>query len=543
MYDIVILNGRVVDGTGNPWFYADIAVTKGRIMAVGRLKNFRAKKVLDASGLFVTPGFIDIHSHSDLEPMVNYKCESKVRQGVTTEVVGNCGDSAAPVLGQAYEEQRRSARDLYGIDAGWNTVAEYLEALERARPSINYAMLAGHGTIRKSVMGYERRQPTPEEMRRMKVLLKEAMEQGAFGLSTGLIYPPGSFAETGEIVELCRVAAENGGIYATHMRDEGERLEEAVEEAIAIGEKAGIPVEISHHKACGMSYFGKVERTLLMIKEARERSIDVTCDVYPYMATATGLTSIVPDWAHEGGIEKLIHRLQDKILRERIKKEADPIQKALSGYENVYITYVATEANRRFQGKSLEEVGAILNKNPLDAALDLIVEERGQVGMIRFAMDEEDVKKVLTSPFSMIGSDGSALAPYGILSGSHPHPRNYGTFPRVLARYVREQGILTLEEAVRKMTSFPARRLGLWDRGIIMEGMAADIVIFDLDKVKDMATYENPKTYPKGIVHVIVNGVPVISEGKHTGARPGRVLRNGLWRKKIINTKYEKELG
>ncbi len=524
LYDLLIINGKIVDGTSNPWFYGDIAVKDGKIVEVGFLKERKAKRVIDATGLFVCPGFIDIHSHSDLEPMANYRCESKVRQGVTTEVVGNCGDSAAPAFGQAYEDQRKASEE-YGLKLTWQTVKEYLDALQNSKPSINYVTLVGHGTIRKSVMGYENRKPTIDELEKMKELVKQAMEEGAFGISTGLIYPPGSFAEMEEIIELCKVVANYQGYYATHMRNEGDRLEQSMTEAIEIGRQAKISVQISHHKAFGKQNYGKVEKTLRMIEEARKNGIDVACDLYPYTATATSLASILPNWAHEGGKEKMLERLRDKKIRAKIAQEVDPVQRRISGYENLFISYVSTDANRLCEGKSVQQIADQLIKEPIDVILDLIIEEKAHVGMIRFAMDEEDVKKVISSPYSMIGSDGSALAPYGILSKGHPHPRNYGTFPRVLARYVRDLGLIRLEEAIRKMTSFPAQRLGLTDRGLIKPNMAADIVAFDFDKVKDTATYEEPKRYPEGIEYVIVNGVITVENGEHTNSRAGKVLR------------------
>ncbi|MGB9821317.1 MAG: N-acyl-D-amino-acid deacylase family protein [Pseudothermotoga sp.] len=525
MYDLLILNAMIIDGTSSPWFYGDIGINAGKISAIGNLKRRKARKTIDAKGLFVAPGFIDIHSHSDFHALVDYKCESKVRQGVTTEIIGNCGYSLAPLLGEALHESRRSHFEQYGVEAGWQSVEEYLQVLEKSQPSINYATLVGHGTIRKSVMGYEKREPTKDELSQMKKLLDQAMRDGAFGMSTGLIYSPGSFAKTDEIVELCKVVARRNGIYTTHMRSESEHLQEAVQESIEIGERSKVPVQISHHKACGRKYFGKVDKTLQMIEQARLKGIDVTCDVYPYTATATDLDAILPDWVHEGGIPRLIERLKDKSVREKIKEQIDPVQKAMSGYENLYVTYTFTEKNKQFQGKSIAEISKILNKDPLDTAFDLIVEERSKVGMMRFAMDEKDVQKVISSPFSMIGSDGSALSIDGVLSHGHPHPRNFGTFPRVIARYVKELKTISLEQAIYKMTCFPARRIGLLDRGIIRPNMAADLVVFDFDKIKDLATYEEPKKYPQGIIHVIVNGEPVIFECEHTQARPGRVFR------------------
>nr|WP_041075423.1 D-aminoacylase [Thermotoga caldifontis] len=525
VYDVLVVNGMVVDGTRNPWFYADLAIENGKIVEVGKLGRRKAKIVINAKGMFVCPGFIDIHSHSDFSAFVNPFCESKLRQGVTTELVGNCGYSLAPLLGDALEETKQYYRDMYGVEAGWQTVQDYLNALQDAKPAINYATLVGHGTVRKSVMGYENRKPTPEEMKKMKKLVAESMRQGAFGMSTGLIYPPGSFADIDEIVELCEVVHRYNGFYATHMRSESARLIESVQETIGIGKKSKVSVQISHHKACGEKYFGKVKETLRMIEQARVEGYDVTCDVYPYTATSTDLDAILPDWVHEGGLEKMLERLRDAKIRERIKQQIDPVQKAMGGYDKIHISYVFSEKNKPFQGKILSEIAKVLNKDPLETAFDLILEERGRVGMIRFAMDEEDVKLVIKSPYSMIGSDGSALSVSGPLSHGHPHPRNFGTFVRVLARYVREQKLLSVEEAVWKMTGFPARKIGLFDRGILRPKMVADIVVFDLEKVQELATFEDPKRYPEGIVHVLVNGVVVLRDGQFTGERPGKVLR------------------
>lgn len=525
MYDVLIFNGMIVDGTNSPWFRADLAIENGKIVEIGKLTRRKAKMIIDAKHMFVCPGFIDIHSHSDFSAFLNPFCESKLRQGVTTELVGNCGYSLAPLLGSALEETRNYYKEMYSSEAGWRNVAEYLDALQRAKPAINYATLVGHGTIRKSVMGYEKREPTIEELKRMKRLVAESLRQGAFGLSTGLIYPPGSFASTNEIVELCKVVAKHNGFYATHMRSESAKLVESVAETIEIGKKSGVSVQISHHKACGEKHFGKVKETLKMIEQARNEGYDVTCDVYPYTATSTDLDAILPDWVHEGGTEKMLERLRDPKIREKIKQQIDPVQRAMGGYDKIYITYVVSEKNKPFQGKNLEEIARNQNKDPLEAAFDLILEERGRVGMMRFAMDEEDVKLVIKSPYSMIGSDGSALSTEGILSRGHPHPRNFATFVRVLARYVKELKLLSVEEAVWKMTSFPARKIGLFDRGILRPKMAADIVVFDLDQVQEVSTFEDPKKYPKGIVHVLVNGVIVMRDGELTGARPGIVLR------------------
>ncbi|MCL4424581.1 MAG: D-aminoacylase [Firmicutes bacterium] len=525
MFDLLIKGGRLVDGTGNPWVTGDLGIKAGRIAALGRLEKAPAARVIDASELVVSPGFIDIHSHSDTELLVNPRAESKIRQGVTTEVTGNCGFSLAP-LGPEGLERVRAELEGYGLELTWETMGGYLAALEQRGIALNVAALLGHGTVRRSVMGYERRRPTTVERQRMQEMVAQAMAEGAFGISTGLIYPPGSFSETEELVELSRVVAEKGGFYASHLRDEGDRLLEAVTEALEIGRRAGIPVELSHHKAVGQANWGKVKDSLRMIDEARAGGLDVTADQYPYVATATGLGSIVPDWAHEGGGKRLLERLQHEDTRRRLAAEVEAVQVRKGGWDKILVPSVKTEKNRRFIGLDLAEIARRRGQVPVEAAFDLLMEEELEVGMIRFGMSEEDVKEVLSHPAVAVGSDGSALAPYGRLGEGKPHPRNYGTFPRVLGKYVREEGVISLEEAVRKMTSLPARRLGLWERGLLRPGFWADITLFEPGAVADRATFADPHQYPAGIPYVLVNGEVVIEKGEHTGALPGRALRH-----------------
>jgi len=526
LLNVIIKNGRLVDGTGNPWFEADIGIKNGKVLEIGDLGSEDASRVINAKGLVVSPGFIDIHSHSEYSLLANSKAESKIRQGVTTEVNGNCGDSPAPIEGMTAEAAEEAKE--YNLDVDWSTLDEYLDRLENQGIALNAAQLIGHGTIRTAVMRYENRPPTPEELTRMKELVAQAMEDGAFGMSTGLFYLPGCFADTEEVIALCKIVAKYGGIYTSHIRGEGDPLIEAVAEAIEIGEKANIPVEISHHKACGIENWGKVKKTLRMMQEARSRDMDVTCDVYPYTACGTDLVSMIPNWAHEGGIGKLRERLNDLRIRERIKKE---MLKGLSGWESSVkqsgwrkIRVIGWKEHKEFEGKTIAEIAELKGVDPFDLTFNLIMKKENPE-LIELAMREEDVCTVINHPLSMVGSDGWALAPHGVLGESKTHPRSYGTYPRILGKYVREEEVLSIEDAIRKMTSLPAQKLGLRDRGILRKEMWADVVVFDPSRVVDEATYEDPHRYPEGIDYVLVNGNMVVDKGKHTGTLPGKVLR------------------
>ncbi len=529
MFDILIKNGFIIDGSGNPWFKADIAIEEGKICKIGRISISEADEIIDASGLIVAPGFIDMHSHSDFFLLINPRSESKIRQGITTEVIGNCGFSIAPLKPDKIEIMKKEIGVLADeVTWDWSTFKEYINKLTRQGSSVNVAPLVGHGTLRLNVMEYENRDPTKDELDEMKALLAESLEAGAFGMSTGLIYAPGSYAKTEEIIELARVASEYGGIYTSHIRNESDKLLEAVKEAIKIGKNANIPVEISHMKSAGKQNWGKVKEALRLLKLAREESIEVTCDFYPYTAGSTGLAACLPPWVHEGGIEEMLKKLQDPALREKIKKD---IEEGIEGWENlaksagwdrIVISYC--ERNKEYEGLSISEIAKIRGTNPFDAMFDLLIEEEAVVGIILHMMSEDDMKYVMKHPLSMVGTDGEGYAPYGPLARGKPHPRNYGTFPRILGKYVKEEKVLTLQDAIRKMTSMPAQKLGLLDRGLIREGFWADIVIFDPLKISDKATFSNPHQYPTGIEYVIVNGVKVIEKGKHTGELPGKVL-------------------
>ena len=527
-FDVIIKNGRVVDGAGNPWFRADVGIEDGKIAEINSLIEGDGDKVIDASGLVVSPGFIDIHTHSEITLLINPTGDSHIMQGVTTNLAGNCGGSAAPVspyMRVRYEEALRRNN----LELDWTTMGEFLERVEKRSISLNMGTLVGNATVRMAVMGMEKREPTPKELNEMKRLVAEAMEDGAFGLSTGLFYAPSGYAGTDEVVELAKVASKYGGIYATHIRGEGDPLLDATREAIEIGERAGIPVEIVHHKAMGMKNWGKVKETLRMMEEAWKRGVEVNCDVYAWRAGATSLTASLPHWVHEGGFLKLLDRLKDSETRQRIKKdmkEGTPDWESVVheiGWENVMIS--GCPKHREYEGRMVGDLASAKAVDPYDFAFDLLIEEGGQVGMIIFGMTEEDVTTVIKSRFSMIGSDSSPIAPTGTVGEGKPHPRAYGNFVKVLGEYVRERRVLTLEQAVRKMSFFPAQKLGLLDRGILKEGAWADVVVFDPETVASRATYTDPHHFPVGVNWVIVNGVVTVEEGRHTRARAGKILR------------------
>lgn len=527
MLDILIKNGLVVDGTGKGAFRADVGIAAGRIAVVAERFEQEANRTMDAQGLHLAPGFIDPHTHSDLTLLVNPRAESKIHQGVTTEVIGNCGSSPAPLLGAAVEEARAEAKVL-GLDVTWATVNEYLERLCQPGTAVNVVPLAGHNTVRGAILGFDDVQPTPEQQAQMERLVAEAMEQGARGLSSGLFYPPGFYARTEEVIGLARVAARYGGIYATHVRSETNRLLEAVAEAIKIGKHAEIQVEISHVKLEGYRNWKGVDQLLAMLEEGDSRGVRVGCDQYPYTAGASWLAYILPYWAQAGGTKAVAERLHTPEVRAGVRKDWEENRAewedrgGMHGWADLLITDCAPRPE--VQGKNIAEIAADGGKDPLEAVFDLIVVSGGQVECVCFGQLEDNVRVLMRHPLVVVGSDGDALAPYGDLARSKPHPRSYGTFPRVLGHYVREEKVLSLEEAVKKMTSVTAERFGLTDRGVIREGAWADLVLFDAQTVADRATYTDPHQYPVGISYVMVNGVVVIEQGEHTGALPGQVL-------------------
>ncbi len=538
-YDLVIKGGKVVDGTGNPWYRGDVAISNGKIAVVGKLGDVKAGKFIDAGGLLVAPGFIDAHSHSDGKVLVYPQMESTLAQGITTVVAGQCGESPAPLnpeMRGLFEEQASKYMPP-GVEykITWTTFDEYLKEVEKVGVAANIAHHVGHGTIRTAAMGFEDRQPSEEELEEMRGLTEEAMEAGAYGLSTGLIYPTGMFAKTDEIVELAKVAARFGGVYDSHIRGEGATLLKALAEAIEIGERAGLPIHISHHKAAGRSAWGQSIKTLRMMEEARKRGVDVTFDQYPYRAGSTSLVTLLPPWAHDCGNEKLLERLRAPEDRERMRRE---IETGLLGWENfagnlgwenITVTFVGSEKNKQVEGKNIVEIKEMRgDPDEFTALYRLLLEEEGTAQMVIFAMQEDDVRRIMQHPLGMVGTDSSSIAFTGPFAMGKPHPRTFGTYPRILGRYVREEGVLRLEEAVRKMSSLPAQRFGILYRGFIKPGMWADVTIFDPDIVIDRATYQNPQQPPEGIPYVIVNGVVAVDNGRCTGELVGKVLRKKL---------------
>jgi N-acyl-D-amino-acid deacylase len=524
--DLKIHGATLVDGTGAPASRADVGIAGDRIAAVGDLGQEPAAATVSAGGLVLAPGFIDMHSHSDWRLFANRRAESKVRQGVTTEVVGNCGFSPAPVVGARAEEMRGFALYLSReMDFSWRAMRDYLRRYEEGGVAVNVVQLVGHGTLRLAAMGFARRAPDAGELALMERLAEQAIAGGAWGLSTGLIYAPGSYARTEEIVPIARGVAAAGGFYASHIRGEGPTLLEAVAEAIRIGREGGCPVQVSHVKAAGRPSWGKVREALALIDSARAEGLDVMGDVYPYVASSTTLRTLLPDWVLEGGIALMVERLGDPGVRARIRQELQgKAAHLLRGLEWGDIMVASAPSRPDAEGRRLSEIARAWGADPLDAACDLIVSEAGKASVILFQLEEGDLRRAVVHPQVMIGSDGSALAATGELAVGKPHPRSYGTFPRVLGRYAREEGVLSLEQAVHKMTGLPARRLGLDDRGVVRVGARADLVAFDPARVLDVATFEDPHRYPVGIPHVWVNGRQVIRDGEHTGALPGRVL-------------------
>jgi N-acyl-D-amino-acid deacylase len=528
-YDVLFRDGRIVDGTGSPWFRGDLAVEDGRIAAVGAVgSDADADEEVPLDGSAIAPGFIDIHTHSDFTLPANRDAHSKIRQGVTLEVVGNCGTSAAPRYGAAARgvEEWFESNGLGGaVDpTAWESMRDYLDHLD-GDVSLNVASLVGHGNVRAAVVGYDDRAPTADELDEMCDLVAESMADGAVGLSTGLFYPPGSFAETDEVVALARIAADHDGFYATHMRSESDGLIDSVEETIEIGRRAGVPVQISHHKAIGPDNWGKVRYTLRRMELARERDgVDVQCDQYPYVASSTSLGALLPNWAHDGGDDALLDRLRDDETRERIRGELATDRN--SSWDGVLVTNVRNPDLKGTEGRTIAELAAREGeeRDPADVLLDIVLEDRNRTMHVNFGMDEADVRTVMRHDLTMVGSDGSSLERDGPLGEGVPHPRNYGTFPRVLGHYAREESVVSVESAVHKMTGLPAARMGLDDRGVLKAGAKADVTVFDPETVAQVGDFLDPTNYPDGIERVLVNGEHVVRDGEHTGNRPGEIV-------------------
>lgn len=525
-FDVLIKGGVILDGTGGPAWKADLGINGDTISALDEIPADQAARVIDAAGRYVCPGFVDIHTHSDSSIAAYPTADSRVRQGITTEITGNCGYSAAPMTGLGAEARRKELKEEDGVDATWTDVASYFAALENIKFSVNHAMLLGQGTLRESIVGPDDRKATPEEIKALIRAVEEGMDQGAIGLSTGLEYAPGMFTPTEEIVEMSRVVARRDGLYASHIRNEEKGLLDAIREAIDIGRKAGVRVEVSHLKACGRVNWGMQRDAINLIETARKDGIDVLADAYPYTAYSTGLTVLFLPWVLDGGTPAMMKRLGNKTDRDRIRKELiEYVANDPGDYDLIVISDVHTAANKNCVGKNIVEVAAMWKVEPVDAILRLIEAEEGAVSYVGHGMSPANVEMVLANPLVMIGSDGYSMAPTGRAAEGRPHPRSYGTYPRVLGYYAREEKIFDLPTAVKKMTSMPAEQVRLRDRGRIARGKKADLVVFDAPVVKDIATFEDPQRYPVGISFVLVNGVPVVENGGHTGARPGRILR------------------
>ncbi|HEX9576679.1 MAG TPA: D-aminoacylase [Myxococcales bacterium] len=518
IFDVILSGGRVIDGTGAPWFRADVGIRGDTIRALGDLSHARAKKRIKLRDQIVAPGFIDMLGQSELNALVDPREESKIRQGITTELTGE-GISPAP-MNRAWIHENGDWLKRYKLKVDWTDLAGYFRRLRKARASINEAVLVGAGQVRGVVLGMGDVQPRPRQLKRMQKLVEQAMTQGAFGVSTGLIYQPGSYAKTPELIALARAAAKHGGIYATHLRSEGKKIAAALEETFTIAREARIPVEIWHLKVSGRLNWGRMKEIVGRIEAARAAGIDVTADIYPYIASFNGLDATIPDWAHDGGVDALVARLRAPLERELIIKEilADPFYP-----DDILLVSALYPAAGKYLGLRLSEAARQMDKPPAEALLDLVAMDRANIGVARFGMNEDDVRLALLQPWVSLCTDYGAIGLDGPLKGS-AHPRAFASMPRVLGHYARDEKLLSLEEAVRKMTSLPARRLGIQDRGLVRVGMKADLVVFDPASIRDTATFEKPAAYPEGISHVLVNGKPVLLAGKRTRERPGRPL-------------------
>jgi N-acyl-D-amino-acid deacylase len=529
-FDLVIIKGHIIDGTGSPWYSGDVGIRDGKIAAIGNLTEAVRTRTIDASGKVVAPGFIDMLGQSELTILVDPRLRSKIYQGITTEITGE-GGSAAP-LNDAIIQADRATYDHYQITPDWRTLREYFARLEKQGMGINLASYVGATQIRRMVLGDDDKQPTPEQLDQMKALVRQAMQDGAVGLSTALEYAPAPYAKTDELIALAGEASKSGGIYATHMRDESDSVLSAIDEALRIGREAHIPVEIWHLKVAGKENWGRMPEVVAKINAARAQGIDVSANTYAYPAWFNTMSAFVPPWAHDGGDAKLVERLKDPATRARIRQDLltpsknwDNEWQEIPGPESVLIGVVQNPKLLPVQGKTLAELAKMWNKDPMDALFDLLIEDNAFTEVAVFGMSEPDVALALQQPWVSVDNDSSGTSPDGILGREHPHPRAYGTFPRILRKYVREEKLLTLEDAVRKFSALPAQRMRLTERGVLKSGMWADVVVFDPATVRDLATFDHPNQLSQGMEYVLVNGVPVIDQGKMTGAKPGKVLR------------------
>ncbi|PYL62370.1 MAG: aminoacylase [Verrucomicrobia bacterium] len=527
--DIIIRGGTVYDGTGAEPRHVDVAIRGDRIAGVGDFKSAKAKTIIDAKGLAVAPGFINMLSWSTESLIQDGRSQSEIRQGVTTEIMGE-GESMGPVNDRVREHMLREQSDIK-YDIKWNTLAEYLRYLETHGVSCNVASFIGATTIRENVIGFEDKQPTPQQLDQMRELVRKAMEAGALGIGTSLIYPPAFYAKTEELIELCKVAVKYQGKYISHMRSEGNRLLEAVDELIRISREAGIPAEVYHIKAAGQPNWGKIDDFLSQIEAAQKEGLKITADMYTYTAGGTGLDACLPPWTEDGGYPALFKRLRDPATRQKIKAQVqtpsdewENMYLAAGGPEHILLSQFKSEKLKPLTGKTLAEVAKMRAKDPIDTAMDLIAEDGSRIGTIYFMISENNIKKELTKPWISFGSDEASQAPEGLFLKSNPHPRAYGNFARVLGKYVRDEKVLPMSDAIHRLSGLPATNLGLDHRGFLKDGMFADVVVFDPATITDHATFEKPHQYATGVKHVFVNGVQVIKNGEHTGAEPGRAL-------------------
>jgi N-acyl-D-amino-acid deacylase len=559
--DILIRDGIVIDGTGSAPYEADIGIVKDKIAFIERRPaaekkrfQFNAARVVDARDMSVAPGFIDTHAHSEFTLLADPRAEGKICQGITTEINGNCGLSAAPLFGEALKQREDDLRE-FGISERWSTFGEYFETLERRDIALNFVTLTGHGNLRACAAGYGDRKLTAAEREEIKSLLLRTMGEGSLGLSSGLIYPPGIYSDTEELIDLCRTFTQsskeastdksprrrviqggpgriagktrNVGIYTTHMRSEGDRLLEAIAEAIQIGEESGMKVHISHVKTSGEKNWHKIDGAISMIEKARGAGLSVTCDRYPYNASSTDLDTVLPSWVYEGGSEEELRKLKDPEIGKKIKREILREYPEKRAWDNIYVSSVQSEENKWMEGKSIADIASRENCGPVDLLMNILIGERLRIGATFSSMSEENLKRFLSLPYLMIGTDSSARSLNGPTRKGKPHPRGFGSLPRFLGRYVRDNALMPLEEAVRKTTALPAGTFSIDGRGVLKRGAYADVVVFDYQKIADRATFEEPFLKPGGIHYVIINGIPALWEGELTGVRAGRVLRHG----------------
>lgn len=534
--DLLIRNGRIIDGTGSPWYAGDVGIRAGRIAAIGRLDSVPARRTVDAAGMVVAPGFIDMLGQSEITMLVNPSLPSKIFQGITTEVTGE-GGSIAP-LDDSIIAADRADYDHYQVAPDWRTLGEYFAKIERRGMGINLASYVGATQVRRMVLGDGDRQPTTAQLDSMRALVRSAMYDGAVGVSTALQYPPAPYARTDELIALAREAAALGGVYATHMRSEGSDIDAALDETIRIGREARIPVEIWHLKVAGKPNWGKMPKVVARIDSARKSGVDIAADTYAYPAWFNSMSAFIPPWAHDGGSARLIERLKDPANRRRIRREMldpkgnwDNEWQEIPGPASVLIGVVQNPALERYMGKTLAQVAAERHTDAIDALFDLLIEDKAFTDVAVFGMAEPDIRLALKQPWVSVDNDSQGTSPDGLLGKEHPHPRAYGTFPRILRKYVREERLLTLEDAIRKFSSLPAQRMRIGDRGVLKVGMWADVVVFDPDSVRDLATFAQPNQLSVGMRWVLVNGVPVVADGQATGALPGKVVRGPAWKR------------